>query len=65
MAVCEGTEEPPGPPEGPVLSAAWPENAKEKKNMEKMAFSVTSAHLCRWMSDGREEGTNKGGLQSA
>lgn len=38
---------------------------KKKKNMEKMAFSVTSAHLCRWMSDGREEGTNKGGLQSA
>lgn len=39
---------------------------KMQKNMEKMAFSVTSAHLCRGMSDGgREEATNKGSLQSA
>lgn len=27
--------------------------------MEKMAFSVTSAHLCRGMSDAREGGRHK------
>lgn len=59
MLECEGKEESPRPPVGLPLSAVRPENAG---NMEKMAFSVTSAHPCRWMTDGREQGTNKGSL---
>lgn len=46
---------------GAICSVTW----KREKDTEKMAFSVTSAHLCRWMSDGREDDTNKGRLQSA